>query len=93
VIFWQDIVDLAGGQRAYTPKSVTTTQQSATTTYICTSAEVLNIRKSPNTSSEVLGAIKPKQTIEVYSISNGWAKVKYQGKTAYASAKYLERIE
>ena len=93
VIFWQDIVDLAGGQRAYTPKSVTTTQQSATTTYICTSAEVLNIRKGPNTSSEVLGTIIPKQTIEVYSISNGWAKVKYNGKTAYASAKYLERIE
>ena len=79
------------GKKEYTAKSVTTSKQ--TTTYVCRSKDVLNIRKQANATSEVIGTIRPGSTIEVYSISKGWAKVKYNSQTAYAKAEYLELKE
>lgn len=96
-IFYQDIIDFVDGYRGYTPKSVKTAtqpQQTTTTTYICISQDVLNIRSAPNTYSDnVIGTIIPQQTIEVISINNGWAKVKYHNQVAYASAKYLKPLK
>ena len=86
------IVEFFDGYKGYTPKSVNTTTQQ-TTTYICTSHDVLNIRKEPNAKAEIVGTIIPNQAIEVYNINNGWAKVSYKGKIAYASAKYLEPLK
>ena len=86
------IVEFFDGSKGFTPKSVNTTTQQ-TTTYICTSHDVLNIRKEPNAKAEVLGTIIPNQAIEVYTISNGWAKVNFSGEIAYASAKYLEPLK
>ena len=57
--------------------------------YKVTSSSRLNVRKSPSTSAAVLGTFESGQQIEVVSISNGWAKVKYNGKTGYVSDKYI----
>ena len=93
-IAFPTIVDYFDGFKGYTPKSFkTTTTVSQTTTYICTSHDVLNIRKEPNAKAEIVGTIIPNQAIEVYNINNGWAKVSYKGKIAYASAKYLEPLK
>lgn len=57
--------------------------------YKVTSSSRLNVRKSPSTSAAVLGTFTSGQQIEVISISNGWAKVKYNGKTGYVSDRYI----
>lgn len=57
--------------------------------YRVTSSSRLNVRKSPSTSSAVLGTFESGQQIEVVSLSNGWAKVMYNGKTGYVSDKYI----
>lgn len=57
--------------------------------YKVTSSSRLNVRKSPSTSAAVLGTFESGQQIEVVSVNNGWAKVKYNGKTGYVSDKYI----
>lgn len=57
--------------------------------YRVTSSSRLNVRKSASTSAMVLGTFNSGQEIEVLSVSNGWAKVKFNGKTGYVSEKYI----
>lgn len=57
--------------------------------YRVTSSSRLNVRKSASTSATVLGTFNSGQEIEVLSVSNGWAKVKFKGKTGYVSEKYI----
>lgn len=71
----------------------TVTNPPSTTRYRCTAKSVLNVRKAPNTSSQVLGTIKNNQVIDVYNISNGFAKIKYNGSYGYVSEKYIRKIQ
>ncbi len=75
-----------------TKKASTTTEyvKSSTTTYYCT-ANALNIRTSPNTYSSVLGTLQKGEKIEVYEISNGFAKIKYKTVFAYVSSQYIKK--
>ncbi len=57
--------------------------------YRVTSSSRLNVRKSASTSATVLGTFNSGQEIEVLSVGNGWAKVKFNGKTGYVSEKYI----
>lgn len=52
-------------------------------------ASKLNIRVDPSTNSTVIGSFSKGQIITVESISNGWATIKYNGKTAYVSVRYI----
>jgi hypothetical protein len=60
-----------------------------TTTYYCTANNNLNIRKGPNANAEVIGVLKPGQSVEVYFINGDWATIKYNGSKAFVSAKYI----
>lgn len=60
-----------------------------TTTYYCTANNNLNIRKGPNANAEVIGVLKPGQSVEVYLINGDWATIKYNGSKAFVSAKYI----
>ena len=62
-----------------------------TTWYYCTSNEVLNVRERPYADSKVIGVLQPKQAVEVYGRDNGFAKIKFEGGTGYASLKYLSK--
>lgn len=57
--------------------------------------DALNVRSEPSTSSQILKVYKKGQEIKVVSISDGWAKIEYNGGHAYISNKYLvdEKIE
>ena len=63
-----------------------------TTKYVVTVSS-LNIRKKPNTSSEILGTFSSGDTVQVYSITDGWAKISYKDGIAYVSAKYIEKYK
>ena len=52
----------------------------------------LNIRSGAGTKYKVVGTAKKGQILDVTSISNGWAKISYNGSTAYASANYLKTV-
>lgn len=51
----------------------------------------LNLRSEPNTNSTVITSIPPNAKVTVLDQSNSeWYKVQYDGKTGYASSKYLQ---
>ena len=62
-----------------------------TTTYYCTASSILNIRSSPNKDAKVIGTIRRGQSVQVYSIVDGYAKFKYGSGYGYASIKYLNK--
>ena len=52
----------------------------------------LNVRSGPNTSYGLLGKLPKGSKVEVISESNGWSKIKYNGKDAYVSSMYLSDV-
>ena len=62
-----------------------------TTKYYCTANSVLNVRSAPSSSARVIGVLKPNQIVDVYEITNGFAKIKCNGSDGYASIKYLSK--
>ena len=53
------------------------------------SANRVNFRSGPSTSYSVIGKLSNGDKVEVISTSNGWSKIKYNGKTGYVSSQYL----
>jgi len=49
----------------------------------------INLRKEPNTSSEVLATLPVNTAVDVISEENGWSKVKVSGKDGYISSSLL----
>lgn len=75
------------------PRIVNTTTNIPTTTrYKCTANTFLNVRKEPNSSSQIIGTIHRNSIVDVYDISNGFAHIKYKYQDAYISEKYIVKI-
>lgn len=70
----------------------TTTNIPTTTRYKCTANTFLNVRKAPNSSSQIIGTIQRNAIVDVYDISNGFARIKYNNQDAYISEKYIVKI-
>lgn len=49
----------------------------------------LNFRASPSTKASILQVILKDSEVEVISTSNGWSKIKYNGKEGYVASQYL----
>ncbi len=52
----------------------------------------LNIRSKASTKAKVLGTLSKGDAVKVYSIDGDWAKISYDGGTAYVAAKYLAEM-
>lgn len=63
-----------------------------TITTIKTTAN-LNLRASNNTKAKVITVLKKGTAVKVLSSKSGWKKVKANGKTGWASAKYLATVK
>ena len=63
-----------------------------TSTYRVTPAIGLNVRTGPGPGYRSPGALVCGTKIQVYSISNGWAQIRYSGQTAYVSASYIAYV-
>lgn len=75
------------------PRVVNTTTNIPTTTrYKCIANTFLNVRKEPNSSSQIIGTIQRNAIVDVYDISNGFARIKYNNQDAYISEKYIVKI-
>ena len=63
-------------------------------TYIqVTSRSNLNLRKEPNTTSQVLTSLPNGTKVEVIEEVDGWYKVSYKGHTGYVSGDYVKVVE
>ncbi|SCH38375.1 C40 family peptidase [Romboutsia sp. Marseille-P6047] len=59
------------------------------TSYKIVTATTLNVRSGPGTSYSKITTISYGAEVGVISESNGWSKIKYNGKTGYVSSQYL----
>ncbi len=59
--------------------------------YYVTAESGLNVRATPSSNGKVIGKLQHYDDIEVISIDNDWAKIKYKDKEAYVSAKFIEK--
>ena len=66
--------------------STSVTPAKTTTKYVTGS---LNMRKSGKATASIVAILSKGTKVTVYSESNGWAKVKANGKDGYVSTKYL----
>lgn len=60
--------------------------------YRVISSSRLNVRQSPSTRGAVIGTFAAGEEIEVISIANGWATVKWGHSTGYVSSRYIEAL-
>ncbi|RUQ25172.1 mannosyl-glycoprotein endo-beta-N-acetylglucosamidase [Peribacillus cavernae] len=60
-----------------------------TTKYINLSSGSLNMRSKPSTTASVLVKLAKGMQVTVYYESNGWSKIKANGKEGYVGSKYL----
>lgn len=56
-------------------------------------ATKLNVRSQPSTNGSLVGSLSAGTIVEVMTINNGWATIKYNGSTCYISATHLEKID
>ncbi len=71
------------GMTGYVSLDYLTLQQGRTTS-------ALNLRAEASTSSAILALMPQGTTISIQEVSNGWAKVTYNGMTGYASLDYIQ---
>ncbi len=62
-------------------------------TYSVTAQNGLNIRATPSPNGIILGKLEHYDDVEVDTIINNWAKIKYKDQEAYVSAQYIEKEE
>lgn len=64
--------------------------QSYAATYEGTvNTSILNVRSSTSTTSTIVGKLTQGTTVHVYSTSNNWAEIDFQGQKRYVSSSYL----
>lgn len=71
-------------------KKISSTNIITLTKYIVNTDD-LNIRSSASSSSKILGKLNIDDTVEVYSISNNWAKIKNGSSIGYVYSKYIDK--
>lgn len=65
----------------------------AQTKYEVTANTFLNIRSGADANAPVIGTIDKGGEVEVYEISDGWAKIGFDGGFAYVSDDYIRKVE
>ena len=58
---------------------------------VTTNGATLALRSGPGTNYGIKTRMARGSVVEVYSISNGWAELSYNGTRGYASAQYLQK--
>lgn len=53
-------------------------------------ANSLNVREKPSTTSKVVGWLKKGTIVQIYSTKKGWGEVWFKNKKAYVSLKYIK---
>lgn len=73
------------------PPQSQTQPQSAEKYVVSTNGATLALRSGPGTQYGIRARMPRGSVVEVYSISNGWANLSYNGTRGYASVQYLQK--
>ncbi len=57
---------------------------------VITKTDPLNVRKSPSINAEIIGKVAKGSTVEIYSETNGWCEIRYNGQVGYVSKDFIE---
>ena len=79
------------GDPTQVPEDKETSTSGSITTYYKVTCSSLNVRSGPGTSYKRIGSLKKNTNVYPSSISKGWAKITYSGKTGYVSTSYLKK--
>ena len=63
----------------------------AQTQYEVTAKSSLNVRTQASKDGYLVGTLQHGERIEVYTITNGWAQIRYNGQNAYVNANYIKK--
>ena len=63
----------------------------AQTQYQVTAKSSLNVRTQASKDGHLVGKLQHGERIEVYTITNGWAQIYYNGQSAYVNASYIKK--
>ncbi len=69
--------------------TIVPTQSYAATYEGTVNTSILNVRSATSTSSSIVGKLTQGATVHVYSTSNNWAEINFQGQKRYVSSSYL----
>ena len=72
-----------------TMKIIVTNEVHEEPTEAFVTATTLNVRKGAGTAHVRIGTLKRGDKVEVLSVNNGWAKIRFNGGEGYVSANYL----
>jgi len=79
--------------QAAASESSSSLPQGSSSQYKVTPQIGLNVRSGPSTNYKRLGAFPYGTIIEIFSIKNNWASIKYNGQDAYISAAYIQKTD
>lgn len=89
---WLDAAIQAAAASGSTSASTAASTAAKTSSTYKVNATALNVRSGAGTKYAKVGLLAYGAQISVSSITNGWAKITYSGKTAYVSASYITAV-
>ena len=81
---------IANGIEEYLKSNVIIEESQITVIGKVVNADILNVRKGPSISFDIIGKLSGGDKVKVIGESNGWYKIEYNGKYGYVSGSYIE---
>ena len=81
---------IANGIEEYLKSNVIIEESQITATGKVVNADILNVRKGPSISFDIIGTLSGGDKVKIIGESNGWYKIEYNGTYGYVSESYIE---
>ena len=81
---------LENGNIGWTNDSCIVSKEVPKTYKVVANCKALNLRTSASYGNNIYKSVKAGTKVEYLGLSNGWAKIKYEGKTLYCGKNYLK---
>lgn len=81
---------IADGIEEYLKSNVIIEESQITVIGKVVNADILNVRKGPSISFDIIGKLSGGDKVKVIGESNGWYKIEYNGTYGYVSGSYIE---
>lgn len=86
----KDYVQVNGSTTEETSSPSTATEKKPVIKHGVITGNSLNVRVSPDTTSEVIGKLNTGTTVDILSQANDWTEISFQGKNAWVSSQYIQ---
>lgn len=83
---------LEGNSTTTSEEKVETNTPTVQATGVVT-ADILNVRASASTSATLIGKLQKGTNVSIISQTESWTTILFNGKTAYVSSQYIEKVD